>query len=47
MLVEEASQAERSGHPFRLTIVFVERKVCRVFSLKKLCYVIIVVVFSL
>ncbi|KAE8039428.1 hypothetical protein FH972_011839 [Carpinus fangiana] len=28
LLVEEASQAERSGHPFRLTIVFVERKTC-------------------
>ncbi|GLT64581.1 hypothetical protein SLA2020_370660 [Shorea laevis] len=26
LLVEEASQAERSGHPFRITIVFVERK---------------------
>ncbi|XP_031260117.1 ATP-dependent RNA helicase DBP2-like isoform X4 [Pistacia vera] len=26
LLVEEASQAERSGHPFPLTIVFVERK---------------------
>ncbi|KAK4370265.1 hypothetical protein RND71_009740 [Anisodus tanguticus] len=27
LLVEEAAQAERSGHPFPLTIVFVERKV--------------------
>lgn len=27
LLVEEASQSERSGHPFPLTIVFVERKV--------------------
>ncbi|CAL0308968.1 unnamed protein product [Lupinus luteus] len=26
VLVEEASQAEKSGHPFPLTIVFVERK---------------------
>ncbi|XP_044486749.1 DEAD-box ATP-dependent RNA helicase 20-like [Mangifera indica] len=26
LLVEEASQTERSGHPFPLTIVFVERK---------------------
>lgn len=26
LLVEEGSQAERSGHPFPLTIVFVERK---------------------
>ncbi|KAB1225665.1 ATP-dependent RNA helicase DBP2 [Morella rubra] len=26
LLVEEASQSERSGHPFPLTIVFVERK---------------------
>ncbi|KAJ8562537.1 hypothetical protein K7X08_011828 [Anisodus acutangulus] len=26
LLVEEAAQAERSGHPFPLTIVFVERK---------------------
>jgi hypothetical protein len=28
LLVEEASQAEKCGHPFPLTIVFVERKVC-------------------
>ncbi|EXB56008.1 ATP-dependent RNA helicase DBP2 [Morus notabilis] len=27
LLVEEASRAERTGHPFPLTIVFVERKV--------------------
>ena len=27
LLVEEASQAERCGRPFPLTIVFVERKV--------------------
>ncbi|PHU07182.1 hypothetical protein BC332_23671 [Capsicum chinense] len=27
LLVEEAAQAEKSGHPFPLTIVFVERKV--------------------
>jgi hypothetical protein len=27
LLVEEASQAEKCGHPFPLTIVFVERKV--------------------
>ncbi|XP_057987519.1 ATP-dependent RNA helicase DBP2 isoform X2 [Hevea brasiliensis] len=26
LLVEDASQAERSGHPFPLTVVFVERK---------------------
>ncbi|GMP48883.1 hypothetical protein CsSME_00016075 [Camellia sinensis var. sinensis] len=26
LLVEESTQAERSGHPFPLTIVFVERK---------------------
>ncbi|WMV46113.1 hypothetical protein MTR67_039498 [Solanum verrucosum] len=26
LLVEEAAQAEKSGHPFPLTIVFVERK---------------------
>ncbi|KAM7501702.1 hypothetical protein LguiB_000606 [Lonicera macranthoides] len=30
LLVEEAAQAERSGHPFPLTIVFVERKVRKI-----------------